>query len=51
MAPKPFVLRMRRDLGGVIEHPEWPEGIACRTLDKTDSKAAHAVLARCLTRA
>jgi ribosomal protein S18 acetylase RimI-like enzyme len=44
MAPKPFVLRMRRDLGGVIEHAEWPEGVACRTLGKADSKAAHAVL-------
>lgn len=44
MAPKPFVLRMRRELGGPIEQPQWPEGITCRTLDKTDSKAAHAVL-------
>ncbi len=45
MAPKPFVLRMRRELGGQIEQPLWPDGMTCRTLEKADSKAAHAVLA------
>jgi ribosomal protein S18 acetylase RimI-like enzyme len=44
MAPKPFVLRMRRELGGVIEQPVWPEGVHCRALGKGDTKAAHAVL-------
>jgi ribosomal protein S18 acetylase RimI-like enzyme len=45
MAPKPFVLRMRHELAGVIEQPAWPAGISCRTIVKADAKAAHAVLA------
>jgi ribosomal protein S18 acetylase RimI-like enzyme len=45
MAPKPFVLRMRRELGGPIEQPVWPSGVTCRTLEKHDARAAHAVLA------
>jgi ribosomal protein S18 acetylase RimI-like enzyme len=45
MAPKPFVLRMRRELDGSIEQPVWPLGVSCRTLEKKDAKAAHAVLA------
>jgi ribosomal protein S18 acetylase RimI-like enzyme len=45
MAPKPFVLRMRRELAGVIEQPAWPPSISCRTIVKADAKAAHAVLA------
>ncbi len=44
MAPKPFVLRMRRELGRMIEQPAWPEGMHCRALGKDDAKAAHAVL-------
>lgn len=45
MAPKPYVLRMRRDLGGVLPNPEWPPGIQVRTLGKRDAQAAHDVLA------
>jgi ribosomal protein S18 acetylase RimI-like enzyme len=45
MAPKLFVLRMRRELSGSIEQPAWPIGVACRTIDQKDAKAAHAVLA------
>jgi ribosomal protein S18 acetylase RimI-like enzyme len=45
MAPKPFVLRMRRELVGKIEMPAWPPGVHCRTLEKRDAKSAHAVLA------
>jgi ribosomal protein S18 acetylase RimI-like enzyme len=45
MAPKPFVLRMRRELDSPIKQPVWPPGISCRTLEKKDAKAAHAVLA------
>jgi ribosomal protein S18 acetylase RimI-like enzyme len=49
MAPKRFVLRMRRELAGPIEGPQWPRGVSCRTLTKNnaekDAKAAHAVLA------
>lgn len=45
MAPKPFVLRMRRELVGKIETPAWPPGVHCRTLEKRDAKSAHAVLA------
>jgi ribosomal protein S18 acetylase RimI-like enzyme len=45
MAPKPFVLRMRRELSGKIETPVWPAGVVCRTLEKRDAKSAHAVLA------
>lgn len=44
MAPKPFVLRMRRELGGATERPVWPEGTHSRALGKDDAKAAHAVL-------
>lgn len=44
MAPKPFVLRMRRELDGTVDRPEWPEGVYCRTLQEKDAKAAHAVL-------
>jgi len=44
MAPKPFVLRMRRELSGKIETPVWPAGVHCRTLQKKDGRAAHAVL-------
>ena len=43
-----FVLRMRRDLSGALEVPQWPPGIVVRTLgQKPDRKlvqAAHAVL-------
>lgn len=43
-----FVLRMRRDLGGSLETPRWPGGVAVQTLpnkpEKTLLKAAHAVL-------
>jgi ribosomal protein S18 acetylase RimI-like enzyme len=43
-----FVLRMRRDLGGDIEQPVWPAGVAVRTLGARPEKklvqAAHAVL-------
>lgn len=45
MAPKPFVLRMRRELDGFLEQPAWPFGVTCRTLEKKDAMAAHAVLA------
>ena len=44
MAPKPFVLRMQRELGGVIEQPVWPKGVHCRALGNSDAKSAHAVL-------
>lgn len=44
MAPKPCVLRMRRDLGEAIEAPQWPAGVACKTILEADAKAAHAVL-------
>jgi len=43
-----FVLRMRRDLSGPVEPPEWPPGVVLRTLsarpDKKLVQAAHAVL-------
>lgn len=45
---KHYVLRMRRELSGPIEPPEWPAGITVRTLgpkpDKKEAKAAHSVL-------
>jgi ribosomal protein S18 acetylase RimI-like enzyme len=44
MAPKPFVLRMRRDLAGNVGQPQWPSGTTCRTIARADAKAAHAVL-------
>ncbi len=44
MAPKPFVLRMRRDLGEAIPQATWPRGILRRTINEHDAKAAHAVL-------
>ena len=46
MAPRPFVLRLRRGLTGVVPDPDWPAGIQIRTLvkKKEDAKAAHAVL-------
>jgi ribosomal protein S18 acetylase RimI-like enzyme len=45
MAPRPYVLRMRRDLGGVLQRPSWPSDIGVRTLAKQDAQQAHAVLA------
>lgn len=49
MAPRPFVLRLQRDLDGPIEAPDWPVGVTCRTLmlksrEDGDARAAHAVL-------
>lgn len=50
MAPRPFVLRLQRDLGGYLEAPVWPDGVTCRTLNvadrkQADARAVHAVLA------
>lgn len=43
-----FVLRLRRDLVGVIAPPVWPAGVTLRTLgarpEKKLAQAAHAVL-------
>jgi ribosomal protein S18 acetylase RimI-like enzyme len=44
MAPKPFVLRMQRDLGEAIPAAAWPRGVSVKTIEKRDAKAAHAVL-------
>ncbi len=42
------VLRMRRDLSGPVEAPQWPQGVALVTLGRNPGKslvqAAHAVL-------
>ncbi len=42
------VLRMRRELSGVIEQPRWPRGVAVKTLagklDRKVARDAHAVL-------
>ena len=46
--PADFVLRMRRELGGALESPRWPDAVVLQTLpvkpEKTLLKAAHAVL-------
>ncbi len=46
-SPKPFVLRMRRELEGTHPEPNWPAGIriyAINAKDKKQAMAAHAVL-------
>ncbi len=43
MAPRPFVLRMRRDLRDFVTEP-GPGGIRITTLQQQDAQAAHAVL-------
>lgn len=45
MAPRPFVLRMRRELGGRLPAAQWPAGVTVKTLEKRDARAAHDVLA------
>lgn len=48
MAPKRFVLLMRRELpvdADSLEPPQWPSGVACRTLRDDDARAAHTLLA------
>lgn len=47
MTPKPFVLRMRRELRGTHPEPSWPAGIRIYPINAKDKKqamAAHAVL-------
>ncbi len=44
MARRPFVLRMRRDLYE-LPAPVWPDGVRVKTLETSDARGAHHVLA------